>query len=67
MKGLKGKYFIDKIMSFALGNPEITYKWKQTIFELENEGNDVIVFSIPKRYTNESIFMIEKLLQDKIG
>jgi hypothetical protein len=63
---MKGIYFVDTMSSFMFGNPEVTEAWKHLIFDLENEGNDVVAFRLPKARANELIISIEKLLKDKL-
>jgi len=65
-KGLKSKYFMDWLKSFSLGAPDIAEAWKALIFESENEGYDVAAFRLPKRYANELVLEIEKLIKNKV-
>lgn len=62
---MRGKYFADYMLSFALGNEDITNKWKALIKEAEDNGNDAVVFFIPKRDANEFIAIIERVLREK--
>jgi hypothetical protein len=62
----RGEYYVDKLNSFALGNPDIKQAWMKLIMQMEEEGNDCIVFVTPKQQTRELIIMVEKLLRDKI-
>jgi len=62
----RGQYFVDKLNSFALGNPDISYAWKKLIMDIEAEDCDCVVFILPKRYTTELTVSIEKLIRDKI-
>ena len=68
MKKIKrqGRYFIDYLKSFSLGNPDINEAWKQFICEEENQEMTVVAFTVPQKRVGELIENIEKLLQDKI-
>ena len=63
----RGEFFVDKLNSFALGNPDILHAWKQLIMQMEAEENDCVVFIFPKRLSRELTIMVEKLLRDKIN
>jgi hypothetical protein len=62
----QGRYFIDFLKSFALGNPDITEVWKRFITEEENHEMTVVAFTLPQKNCGELIENIEKLLQDKL-
>jgi len=64
---MKAKYFIDYLKSFYLGSPDEVNKWKHLIFEQENNGFDVVAFRLPKERSGELLFVIEKLLKDKLN
>lgn len=63
---LKGKYYIDRLNSFYLGNPDVTQAWKHTIANIENGEHDVAAFRIPRGRYSELVVFIEKMLQDKL-
>lgn len=60
------RFFVDRLKSFSLGSPEMVEKWKRFIFEMENENNTVVAFVFPKKYENELIEEIEKLINNKV-
>jgi hypothetical protein len=61
----QGRFFVDFLKSFSLGNPDINEAWKQFICEEENKEMTVVAFTIPQKNSGELIENIEKLLQDK--
>ena len=65
MTGLRGKYFVDFLSSFAWGNPDYVEGWKAFVREQENAENKVVAFVIPKKFEGDLIFNIEKLIQEK--
>jgi hypothetical protein len=64
---MKGKFYIDDLKSFSLGNPDITEAWKHSIFEMENEGSTVIALKVPTTRKAEIIHEIEKMLKNKLS
>ncbi len=67
MKGLRGKYFIDFLRSFTISSPEYADGWKAVIIDAENNDFDVVAFKVPKKLSNEVIFIVEKMIQDKLA
>jgi hypothetical protein len=63
---MKGKYFIDRLNSFYLGSPDMVEAWKRTIKIAEDEGNDVVAFSLPKHRCMELIEVFEHILKEKL-
>jgi hypothetical protein len=59
-------YYIDKLKSFSLGSPDVTEAWKAAIFEMENDGFDVVAFKIPRKQFNELVEEIERLIKIKM-
>lgn len=64
--GLRSKYFIEELKSFSLGNPDIAERWKKAIFELENEGYNVVAFALPVKFSNELKLEIERMIKNKV-
>lgn len=63
----RGKYFADTLSSFSLGSPEVAEYWRVLAQSEENNGNDLVVFSIPQKRMSELIVIIEKILYEKLG
>jgi hypothetical protein len=63
---MRGKYFVDFMGSFALGNPDIVEDWKQLGKDAEAAQEQLVILKLPQRESSELIIMIEKLLRDKL-
>jgi hypothetical protein len=64
---MRGKYFVDQMNSFYLGSPDVVVGWKETARLAENDGDELVVFKIPKKNSSEIIVSIEKLIRDKLS